>query len=85
VINVTITQDLVVITEPLNITECIGGTAQMTVVVSGGSGTVSYQWQSSPDGVIHGPMQPARIYHRNFTPQVRLPDQLIIVYNQCNW
>jgi hypothetical protein len=50
VINVVITQDLVVTTEPVNITECIGGTAQMTVVVTGGSGTTTYQWQSSPDG-----------------------------------
>jgi hypothetical protein len=45
-----ITPDLLVITQPSNVNECIGGTNTMTVVVSGGSGTISYQWQSSSDG-----------------------------------
>jgi hypothetical protein len=42
--------DLTVTTQPANVNECIGGTDQMTVVVSGGSGTITYQWQSSADG-----------------------------------
>jgi hypothetical protein len=46
----TIIADLVVTTQPTNVTECIGGTNTMTVAVSGGSGTITYQWQSSPDG-----------------------------------
>ena len=45
-----ITEDLLVTTQPTNVSECIGGTDQMTVVVSGGTGTISYQWQSSDDG-----------------------------------
>src|SRR4030095_8774916 len=45
-----ISPDLLVTTQPSNVNECIGGTNTMTVVVSGGSGTISYQWQSSPDG-----------------------------------
>jgi hypothetical protein len=36
--------------QPTDVNECIGGTNTMTVVVSGGSGTISYQWQSSADG-----------------------------------
>jgi hypothetical protein len=42
--------DLAVTTQPSNITECVGGTLTMTVATSGGSGTITYQWQSSPDG-----------------------------------
>src|SRR4249920_3724393 len=45
-----ITPDLVVTSEPTNVNECIGGADQMTVVVSGGSGIISYQWQISSTG-----------------------------------
>jgi hypothetical protein len=45
-----ITPDLLVTTQPTDVNECIGGTNTMTVVVSGGSGTISYQWQSSSNG-----------------------------------
>ena len=47
---VTVVADLAITTQPVNITECIGGTQTMTVAISGGSGTISYQWQSSPNG-----------------------------------
>ncbi|MBK8372339.1 MAG: hypothetical protein IPL20_13465 [Saprospiraceae bacterium] len=33
-----------------NQTICSGGTASFTATVSGGSGTITYQWQDSPDG-----------------------------------
>jgi hypothetical protein len=55
-----ITPDLLVTTQPTDVNECIGGTNTMTVVVSGGSGTISYQWQSSSDGQVDGQMQPAQ-------------------------
>jgi hypothetical protein len=45
-----ISADLVVTTQPTNVSECVGGTNTMTVTVSGGSGTITYQWQQSPDG-----------------------------------
>jgi hypothetical protein len=45
-----ITPDLLVTTQPTDVNECIGGTNTMTVVVSGGSGTITYQWQSSSNG-----------------------------------
>src|SRR4029078_1837762 len=47
----TITPDLLVTTQPGDVNECIGGTNTMTVTVTGGSGTISYQWQSSADGI----------------------------------
>ena len=46
-----ITEDLLVTTQPSNVNECIGGADQMTVIVSGGSGAITYQWQSSADGI----------------------------------
>jgi hypothetical protein len=46
----TIIPDLVVTTHPSNVNECIGGNNTMTVIVSGGSGDITYQWQSSSDG-----------------------------------
>jgi hypothetical protein len=86
VINVIISQDLAVTSEPANITECIGGTAQMTVVVSGGSGTISYQWQSSPDG--SNPWVNAtgyRFYHSNvYTAEHRCRINLLSCINQCH-
>ena len=46
-----IAEDLLIITQPQDVNECIGGTNTTSVVVSGGSGTISYQWQSSTDGI----------------------------------
>jgi hypothetical protein len=46
-----ITADLVVTTQPTDVNECVGGTNTMTVTVTGGSGTITYQWQQSTDGV----------------------------------
>ncbi|HJW29515.1 MAG TPA: hypothetical protein VJ508_09740, partial [Saprospiraceae bacterium] len=45
-----ISADLLISSQPGNVNECVGGTDQMTVTVTGGSGTITYQWQSSPDG-----------------------------------
>ena len=42
--------DLEVLAHPTDVNECIGGTDIMAVNVNGGSGTISYQWQESPDG-----------------------------------
>ena len=38
--NAVITPDLLVTAEPTNVNECVGGTDQMSVTVSGGSGDV---------------------------------------------
>ena len=61
-----ITADLVVTTQPTNVNECVGGTNTMTVVVTGGSGTITYQWQQSPDGINWtGQMQQERCNNSN--------------------
>jgi hypothetical protein len=41
----------IVLTGPYDVTICSGGTPTLTVSASGGSGTYSYQWQSSTSGV----------------------------------
>jgi large repetitive protein len=47
---VTIVPDLVVSTQPADIDECVGGTVALTVATTGGTGTVTYQWEESNDG-----------------------------------
>ena len=67
--NAVITPDLLVTAEPTNVNECVGGTDQMSVTVSGGSGTIGYQWQSSTTGTpaklygYHQERQHLRIHH----------------------
>jgi hypothetical protein len=46
-----ISPDLTFTTQPIPITECIGGTNQLNVVTTGGSGTNTYAWQTSPNGI----------------------------------
>ena len=56
---VTITPDLSIPTQLVNITECIGGSEQLVVVAAGGTGTISYAWESSLDGVSWSPISGA--------------------------
>lgn len=50
IITVTESNPPVITSQPQNIVECVGGDLTMSVVVTGGSGTLTYQWQSSPNG-----------------------------------
>jgi hypothetical protein len=45
-----ITPDLSITSQPGNVNECVGGTNTMSVSITGGSGTITYQWQASADG-----------------------------------
>jgi hypothetical protein len=47
---VVVAEDLSITTQPQDIIECVGGNNVMTVDVIGGSGTIQYQWQQSPNG-----------------------------------
>ncbi len=49
---ITVVPNLTVQTQPQPITECIGGTTSMSVVLTGGTGTgtVSYSWEQSATG-----------------------------------
>ena len=46
---VVVAPQISVVTPPQNIDECVGGTVPLSVVAKDGSGTFTYQWQSSPD------------------------------------
>ncbi len=47
---VVVSLDVFITSQPQNIIECVGGDEMLSVQVSGGSGNISYQWQSSLDG-----------------------------------
>jgi large repetitive protein len=47
---VEITPDMTISAQPTSIVQCLGGTQQLAVAVTGATGTITYQWQSSPDG-----------------------------------
>ena len=47
VATVVVNPDLSITAQPVDINECIGGTDQLSVTISNGSGAVTYQWQSS--------------------------------------
>ena len=50
---VTVVADPSITSQPTNITECIGGTAALSVVASGGTPSLSYQWYDG-SGAITG-------------------------------
>jgi hypothetical protein len=47
---VTINPDISISAQPVAITECIDGTLPLSVTASGGTGTLTYQWEESTDG-----------------------------------
>ncbi|MFN4255553.1 MAG: hypothetical protein ACK4Q5_11160, partial [Saprospiraceae bacterium] len=47
---ITVVSDLSISAQPQNISECVGGTNQLSVSVTNGTGSITYQWQSSPNG-----------------------------------
>ncbi|NLA23436.1 MAG: hypothetical protein GX879_00560, partial [Bacteroidales bacterium] len=47
---VTVVPDPAITVQPLGTTICEGGTHTMSVTASGGAPSLTYQWQSSPDG-----------------------------------
>jgi uncharacterized repeat protein (TIGR01451 family) len=48
---VNVVNDPTVTTQPAGFTECIGGTLQLSVVATGGTPLLVYQWEQSADGV----------------------------------
>ncbi|CAN0508921.1 unnamed protein product, partial [Discosporangium mesarthrocarpum] len=47
---VTVIPDIVITADPSDDTICEGGTSSLSVSITGGAGTVTYQWQISTDG-----------------------------------
>ncbi len=75
---VVVSPQLSIVASPQDIDECIGGTSALSVNVANGSGTVSYQWVSSPDQLswsnITGEISPS------FTPPSAVAG---IIYYRC--
>jgi hypothetical protein len=61
-----INADLVITTQPTDVNECVGGTNTMSVSITGGSGTITYQWQQVQMvywlGKLNGTGQPQQRY-----------------------
>jgi hypothetical protein len=51
---VTVVADPAITMQPTGFTECVGGTLSLSVIASGGTPSLTYQWQSSPDNVTFG-------------------------------
>ena len=47
IVTVTVVPDILITAQPQNIEECIGGNDVLNVTTTGGTGTITYQWQSS--------------------------------------
>ena len=47
IVTVTVVPDILITAQPQNIEECIGGNDVLSVTTTGGTGTITYQWQSS--------------------------------------
>ncbi|MEZ5039124.1 MAG: hypothetical protein R2828_04505 [Saprospiraceae bacterium] len=47
VAEVEVIEDIVITANPTDDSICEGGTSTLSVAITGGAGTISYQWQSS--------------------------------------
>ena len=53
---VVVQEDIAITTQPTGADVCIDGDALLTVTITGGSGTITYQWESSTDGTTWSPI-----------------------------
>jgi large repetitive protein len=65
---VEITPDMTISAQPTSIVQCLGGTQQLSVAVTGATGTITYQWQSSPDGSPGSFVDVTGATSSNYTP-----------------
>lgn len=49
---VTINPDIAITAQPTDLSECVGGTSALSVTVTGGVSPLTYQWQSSLNGLL---------------------------------
>lgn len=65
-ITVTVVNDPAVATQPANIVECKDGTTPLSITATGGTPSLNYQWQSSPNGAAWSNISGAT--SANYTP-----------------
>jgi gliding motility-associated-like protein len=51
VLSLIISENSVIVGQPSDITQCLGGNLPLTISIIGGTGTITYKWQSSDNGV----------------------------------
>jgi gliding motility-associated-like protein len=51
VLSLIISENSVIVGQPSDITQCLGGNLPLTISIIGGTGTISYKWESSDNGV----------------------------------
>lgn len=51
VLNIFISENAVIVAQPNDITQCVGGNQQLTFATTGGTGNITYQWQESDNGI----------------------------------
>jgi gliding motility-associated-like protein len=51
VLSLIISENSVIVGQPSDVTECLDGNQPLTISIIGGTGTISYKWQSSDNGV----------------------------------
>ena len=66
VLNIIISEHAIIVAQPNDISECIGGNLQMAIAISGGTGNITYQWQISTDGISFTNVEGAKA--NTFTP-----------------
>jgi len=54
VVTVTVVPDPTITSQPVGFTECIGGTAQLSVIATGGTPSLTYQWYSNTSNANTG-------------------------------
>jgi hypothetical protein len=84
VVSVIVSPDIVITTQPSNVNECVGGTNTISVTITGGSGTITYQWQQSADGSTVGLTHRNRCNNCNlYTFQCSNRNNLLQGFGQC--
>jgi gliding motility-associated-like protein len=51
VLSLIISENSVIVGQPSDVTQCLGGNLPLTITIIGGTGTITYQWQTSDNGV----------------------------------
>ena len=54
--SIVVQEDIAITTQPTGADVCIDGDALLSVTITGGSGTITYQWESSTDGTTWSPI-----------------------------
>ena len=55
VLSIIVSEKTVIVANPNDITQCVGGNQQLNIAIVGGTGTITYTWHISTDGINFTP------------------------------